>query len=357
MSHQAFPEDPLDLVEPQGLVPPSGGRAPEAAPYPPAARPAAPRLSTASARALALASLGRGHDEVAAAAAAESAPAGGSPEGVGRDASAPAETPTAPVDQETTASEAPPSAPFDSTPSRETAPPHALTSDLPAPEAQRVIQVTDQGAVSTGRPPTPEFQRVIQVSAQPEVEGGAPAPGAPPPAPQHSESDQGRGSARRRQHTVLIPGTSEKAPARISLPQQEARAGLAARAQRPRTAAEVIAEHSAPKRVEVTDAKVAGALASLLPEAELESWTTVRRVPVFQALWRAHRSAALSKGDLLLYVNAATLLDAVPLAERGGLVSAVVTLGIATWAVFLDLERGRVLAASREVDRFIAGVS
>lgn len=111
----------------------------------------------------------------------------------------------------------------------------------------------------------------------------------------------------------------------------------------------------APRPRAVADpADAASVFAELLPGASVEPPIQVSQLDVFRALWRAHRARAQHDQVIELVATASVLLDA---AERGAhLAAARVTMGGATWAAWIDLDRRVLLGVAKPAEVYLAGL-
>ena len=93
----------------------------------------------------------------------------------------------------------------------------------------------------------------------------------------------------------------------------------------------------------------------LVPDAQIQRTIPIGNRVVFKALWTAHRTRARADGDLPLVLAADALLAASTL-PKGLFFAASVQAGEHTWAVFVDLDAQRVLAAVPRPEVYLAGV-
>jgi hypothetical protein len=92
-------------------------------------------------------------------------------------------------------------------------------------------------------------------------------------------------------------------------------------------------------------------VAELIPMAVVEDLAAVPNREGFAATWRAHRTQAVRACDLALVGAASALVYA---ADRGAnLISARITLGNHTWAGWIDVEAGALVALVRPAERYL----
>jgi hypothetical protein len=101
---------------------------------------------------------------------------------------------------------------------------------------------------------------------------------------------------------------------------------------------------------------VSAVVRKVFPRAEVAPATAVTNPEVFRALWRAHGARALHEGDVALVATSSVLQDAVGRISPGWLAAARMELDGAAWAVWVDLERGAVLAVARPAEIYLAGL-
>jgi len=225
-------------------------------------------------------------------------------------------------------------------------------ADLESKRKQNLAKLKakeDEDAVSTLDLPGP---------AEPVDE--APAEIVPPAPAKAKKKAKKKPAAPKKKKSLRERATQKK-----SLSAAEALAAAMAAESSPPAKPKVAPQKEKPAKAEATPVQAPSApavqanpaaLADLIPGAEIASQTPVSNVAVFSALWKAHRAQAAHNGDLALMATASTLLEAIDHVPAGQLVAARVSLNGREWAVWADLDRGRLLGAAAPPDVFLAGL-
>jgi hypothetical protein len=77
---------------------------------------------------------------------------------------------------------------------------------------------------------------------------------------------------------------------------------------------------------------------------------------VLNALWQAHKARAQATGDLALFVTAGVIVDASQRVGPSGLAVGEATVGGASYAAFVDVERGVLLGLVQPAAVYLAGL-
>jgi hypothetical protein len=77
---------------------------------------------------------------------------------------------------------------------------------------------------------------------------------------------------------------------------------------------------------------------------------------VLNALWQAHKARAQATGDLAVFVTAGVIVDASQRVGPSGLAVGEATVGGASYAAFVDVERGVLLGLVQPAAVYLAGL-
>jgi hypothetical protein len=100
--------------------------------------------------------------------------------------------------------------------------------------------------------------------------------------------------------------------------------------------------------------KVANVVGEVFAEAVVEPPSPVENADVFRGTWKAHRARAVHDGDIQVAAAASVLIDAVDRVPAGWLVACRVSIAGKRWAVWVDLDRGTLLAAVHPADLYLS---
>lgn len=103
---------------------------------------------------------------------------------------------------------------------------------------------------------------------------------------------------------------------------------------------------AAPPSASASAAGPAAVVAEAFPGSVIRSTQPVTNPDVFRAVWRAHRNRAIHSRDIALLSTASVLLDAVDRIPRGLLLACAVETGADRYAVWVDAQRGALLAVA-----------
>jgi hypothetical protein len=95
---------------------------------------------------------------------------------------------------------------------------------------------------------------------------------------------------------------------------------------------------------------------AVLPSASVGQSTAVQSSAVLRALFQAHRARAVMTHDLALLSASSVLVDAADRVPAGRLHALRVGIAGADYAVFVDTDRGALLAVLAPPDLYLAGL-
>lgn len=206
-------------------------------------------------------------------------------------------------------------------------------------------------------PPTPDPRRLADRAGRPvSVEDAL-----------RRAIEEERSAADRKEAYRKEAARTEQARADASRIAAEAKARLEAEA-RTRSEAEAsaaalraamrvaVGEPAAPAAAQAPMGDPLHVLRERLGDAAVDQLKRVDNRVVFQALWQAHRARAVADGDLAVIVTADVLLDADKRVPAGALFAARVGWRGQTVAVWVDAQRGTLLAFSATPDIHLAGL-
>lgn len=184
----------------------------------------------------------------------------------------------------------------------------------------------------------------------------APAPAAPPAKPARAATtEQGPPPKRSRLDALTArarrPTSALEAARQAAEREQDQRAEIA-------QAAEEATQQERQQRVNDLADLVQGKLPDWLPSVgPVYVANAVLADPreILQALWKAHRAKFLAEGELERAVGAAAVLSALDNVPQDRLVAAHVVTDASDYLVWLDLERGGLVAAFSNARAYFAG--